>query len=102
MLADVGGEFPRDAIASISAKPRSRITFNKFHVPPRRVSDRARIVVREARPIETVFINMVPLLACHLACLATNTQCRVSQECGGPARLSSLEIGRDAHAASIF
>src|SRR5438105_2949888 len=62
----------------------------------------ARVVVREARPVEPVCTNAVPFLASYLAGLAANAQCGIGQECGRLAGVARLQIRRSAHAASIF
>src|SRR5205823_3959858 len=85
VLAHVRREVPPECVAAIAggAVDRCRDTrraLDELHVPPRRVSERDGVVVREAGEVVAIARYLVPLLARDLACLASDAQRGVGEE----------------------
>jgi hypothetical protein len=83
MLADIGSKRPAVKIDGIAAEARLGRAFYKFDVTPCRVTNRAGVVVRVARPVKSIVSDAVPFFAGDLAGFASDAESRVGQESGG-------------------
>src|SRR5580704_4754943 len=72
VLADIGEELPTKRLFySGELRTHGLLLFQKEHVPPRRCSQRMRVVVRLTSPVEPIVGDVVPLLTGHFTGLAT-------------------------------
>jgi hypothetical protein len=97
VLADIGGELPRDLLGRVAADTGSDLIFNELDVTPGGVAESGGVVIGKAREVKAVRIDFVPLLAGHFTCLATDTKCRVREECRYFAWLYAGTVGGSAH-----
>ena len=77
MFANVRRKRPRIHLRSVATKPRFRCLLHKLHMPPGLGADCTSVVVLIPAPVQTIFADSIPLLACDLASLAADAQRRV-------------------------
>jgi hypothetical protein len=83
VLADIGGELPRELAVGVAAEAGSGFLLDELDVPPGGVADRAGVVVGEAGPVHAIGFNAVPFLAGDLAGFAADAESGVGEEGGG-------------------
>jgi hypothetical protein len=74
MFANVGREGPRREVRIVAADAGFGRLFDELYVTPGGVSDGAGVVVTEAAPVETIGIDLIPLLARDFAGFAADTE----------------------------